>query len=157
MTKGKRLRLTITGVQYFPRPAEEDDIQDREALEPEIIVQEAAAEYFCRGESHYLFYEEQSEGDSEPFKTRVKRKGLIVEVSRQGALGGRMVFEPGKTYRTEYATPCGTLLLDIITKTVELCPPGENTKGWQDIKIRYVLENQGQALGEYELSICNKT
>ena len=64
-----------------------------------------------------------------------------------------MIFESGKPYRTEYATPFGLLMLDIITKSVERFPVEECSEGWPGVKIVYTLENEGQAVGEYELVI----
>lgn len=154
MAGGKACRLCITGLQYPPGAQ----------TEPVVTVQELCAEYFYRNGSHYLFYEEQPEGCPATLKTRVKRRGGRVEICRQGIMGNNLVFEAGRQYRTEYSTPFGTLLLDIVTESVEVeedkCDSdvprdglGEGANGWPDVKIRYLLENQGEVVGEYELSI----
>lgn len=152
MAAGREIRLRIRGIQY-------------DNFEPVETVQEVQASYFCRAGAHYLLYEEQPEGFERIFKTRVKRRGQRLEINRQGPMGSCMVFEPGKTFRTEYATPFGTLLLDIVTEAVEIMAAGgsripandrinrtDNDSGnWQNVKIQYTLMNQGEALGEYEL------
>ncbi len=169
MGGGRACRLSITGLQYPPRAQglhiKENNTQDSHGYtEPVVTVQEVCAEYFYRSGSHYLFYEEQPEGCPAVLKTRIKRKGGMVEICRQGAMGSNMVFEAGGRYRTEYPTPFGTLLLDIVTETVEVeeddsaraLPDdisGEDGSGWPDVKICYLLENQGEIMGEYELSI----
>ena len=75
-----------------------------------------------------------------------------MEIDRHGPVGGNMVFEPGTTWRTEYGTPFGRLPLDIVTESVEVMPD-DGAGNWQNVKIKYTLRNQGEALGEYELYI----
>lgn len=157
MGRGQKLRLAITGIQYPPGAENGNHETDPGTLEPAVTVQEVDAEYFCRGGSHYLFYEEHLEGYPELMRTRVKQKGQRLEVHRQGTVGYSMSFEAGKTYRTEYATPYGVVLLDIITKSVEVQSMGEHMEGWPDVRIKYSLENEGQTLGEYELVIDKKS
>lgn len=150
MAAGREIRLRIRGIQYLAR---------------DMTVQEVTASYFFRAGAHYLLYEEQPEGFEQPFKTRVKRRGKHLEIDRQGLMGSNMVFEPGKTWRTEYATPFGRLPLDIVTETLEVMPeessvesagaemPDDDAGTWKNVKIRYILMNQGETLGEYELYI----
>ena len=156
MAAGREIRVRIRGIQYG----------NSEFLE---TVQEVGASYFFRAGAHYLLYEEQPEGFEQIFKTRVKRRGQRLEINRQGPMGSSMVFEPGKTFRTEYATPFGMLLLDIVTETVEVMPepvdsvedgsrsrtdvPDDDAGNWQNVKLKYTLFNQGETLGEYELYI----
>lgn len=165
----KLCRLIVMGLQYPLRTREPERVFDV-SDEPLITVQEVEARYFHKEGSHYLFYEEQPEGYPEILKTRVKRKGNRVEIQRRGSMGSNLVFEAGKSYRTEYGTVMGTLLLDIVTYSVEIEKCGSDMEGddlervenvdgcgeWQDVKIRYRLEEQGEPLGEYELRIQRK-
>lgn len=144
MGAGKECLLTLTGVHHPPQ----------NEGEPMVTVQQVRAEYFQRGESRYLIYEERPEGYPVPLKTRVKRKGNSVEIYRKSSDGGRMesrmVFEKDLPYRTEYATPMGTLPLDIATAAVEV---EKSPEDWPDVRIVYELTNQGESLGRYELDI----
>lgn len=142
-----QIALMITGTQYPPQSEAADSERQPE---PAVTIQEVSASCFRKGEAWYLFYEEQPEGYPEPLRTRVKCKGKTVEINRQGPLGHIMNFQEGKTYRTEYATPYGTLLLDIETESVECVENGEDL---DKIYIGYALHQQGQTLGRYELSI----
>lgn len=158
-SNGKPCRLTVTGLQY-PLWTQGTKRAFSADAEPTATVQEVEARYFQKGGSRYLFYEEQPEGYPEILQTRVKLKEDKVEIQRRGKMGCSMVFETGKRYRTEYGTPFGTLLLDIVTHSVEVggCGiPAEQTAPeageWPDVKIRYGLEEQGEPLGEYELRI----
>ncbi|MCM1113689.1 MAG: DUF1934 domain-containing protein [Muribaculum sp.] len=158
-SNGRPCRLTVTGLQYPPRTQGLERAFPADA-EPLTTVQEVEARYFQKGGSHYLFYEEQPEGYPEILKTRVKLKGNRVEIQRRGTMGNSMVFEAGKRYQTEYGTPFGTLLLEIVTHSVEIgkCGfPAEQAAPeaveWPGVKIRYGLEERGEPLGEYELRI----
>ncbi len=73
-----------------------------------------------------------------------------MEMVRQGSLGSRMVFEPGKTYRTEYSTPFGKLFLDVMTKSVVL---EDGEEACPRVRADYTLENAGQCVGTYRLMI----
>ena len=148
MASGQKIQITITGIQYPVGAGQE---------EPVITVQETEAEYFCRGDSHYLFYMEQPEGFPAPLRTRIKLKKQTLEIHRQGPGGSTMFFAPGQMYRTEYFTPYGVLLLDIVTASVNVA--GDNTgevvnNMWPDVKIEYTLQNDGEDMACYKLSIC---
>ncbi len=146
MAAGQKIHITITGRQY---PA-----QAGAADEPFVTVQEAEAEYFQKGESNYLFYEEQPEGYPTPLKTRIKRKGETLEIHRQGPGGSAMFFAPGQSYRTEYYTPYGMLLLDIVTDKLTVGDSAENE--WAETTVEYALYNEGEVLGNYRIVIEQK-
>ena len=146
MAAGQKISITITGTQYSAQAGEAD--------EPVITVQETEAEYFQKGESNYLFYEEQPEGFPAPLKTRIKRKGETLEIHRQGPGGSTMFFAPGQTYRTEYHTPYGMLLLDIVTDKLTVGNSGESA--WAETTVEYVLYSDGEVLSNYRIVIEQK-
>lgn len=134
---GEKVRLTITGTQY---PAGE--------TEPVTTVQEVEAVFFQKGETCYWIYEEKIEGIPEPRKARIKHRGNVLEIVRHS---GNMVFDEKSAYRTEYRTPYGKLLLDIVTRSVERL---DTANGHVEIRTAYTLKNEGQTVGEYELHLC---
>ncbi len=146
MAAGQKIHITITGTQY---PAQAGEVD-----EPVITVQETEAEYFQKGESNYLFYEEQPEGFKAPLKTRIKRKGETLEIHRQGLGGSTMFFAPGQSYRTEYYTPYGMLLLDIVTDKLTV-GSGEDS-AWAETTVEYTLYSEGEVLGRYRIVIEQK-
>jgi uncharacterized beta-barrel protein YwiB (DUF1934 family) len=151
---GKQLRLAITGMHYPPRTAGEAlKKSEQRGLEPVVTRQEVQAEYFRRGDSHYLLYQEQPEGYPQPLQTRVKLKGGCLEVHRQGVMGSRMVFEEDKTYRTDYGTLYGSLVLDVVTTSVQVAERMDDREEWPGVAVEYVLEESGEPLGEYCLRI----
>lgn len=145
MAAGHKVQIRITGFQY-PAGVGVDE-------EPVVTIQEVETEYFQKGESHYLFYEEQQEGFPSPLKTRVKRKGETLEIHRQGLGGSTMFFAPGQTYRTEYSTPYGKLLLDIVTSKVTVQKNQSETDFWPEVVVEYELCSDGETLGSYRIVI----
>lgn len=152
MAAGNTLAITITGALYASDG-------ENTASEPEITVQRVQAQHVHRGDTHYLFYEEQPEGFPSPLKTCIKLKNNMVEINRRGPGGSIMNFVPGETCRTDYFTPYGILPLDIVTKkllvkTVENV--GENSafgSSWPKVWIAYDLINAEKLLGRYEICI----
>jgi uncharacterized beta-barrel protein YwiB (DUF1934 family) len=151
---GKQIQLTITGIHHPPRTAAGiSDNTEQRAVEPVVTRQEVQAEYFRRGDSHYLFYQEQPEGYPQPLQTRVKLKSGCLEIHRQGIMGSHLVFEEDKSYRTDYGTLYGTLALDVVTTSVQVAESKEDREEWPGVAVVYVLEESGAPLGEYCLRI----
>lgn len=143
MAMGQKMQLTITGIQY--------PVGEAEGI---TTIQQVEAEYFQRNDSHYLLYEELPEGFPKPLKTRIKLKGRTLEIYRQGPGGSTLFFAEGTPYRTEYVTPYGKLLLDIVT--LKLVVTGmDDAKGehWPEVLIEYVLQNDGEDMAKYVLTI----
>ena len=136
---GETIQLKITGTQY---PA-----GGGEAV---TTVQETEASFFRKGETCYWLYEEVVEGLPKPVRARIKHKGEVLELVRHS---GNMIFDVGMPYRTEYRTPFGIMLLDIVTKSVERL---DTADGKTEVRVCYTLENEGRAVGEYELYICGR-
>lgn len=145
MAAGQIMKIYIKGTQRTP------DLP-KEAEEVFETVQHVEAEYFRKGDSHYLFYEEQPEGFPKPLKTRIKLKGQTLEIYRQGPGGNTMFWAPGQRYRTEYVTPYGALLLDIVTESF-LTDAVQDTETWPSVTVEYILENEGEILSCNRLEI----
>ncbi|MCD7835614.1 MAG: DUF1934 domain-containing protein [Lachnospiraceae bacterium] len=99
----------------------------------------AEAQYYDKGGSRFVIYEEQGEGFEEPIKSRIKFKKNYLEISRQGNVSTHMVFEEGRKNMAEYGMPYGTVLLGTDTHSMELSESGERIV----IKISYSLEING--------------
>ncbi len=68
-----------------------------------------------------------------------------------------MRFEKNTTFRTDYPTAFGVLVLDIVTEDIML--EGENTgelTGWPKMTVCYQLENEGETLSRFELQMLAK-
>lgn len=155
MAAGQKIPITITGIQYGF-----DADGDGNIDEPLTTVQEVCAEYFQKGDAHYLFYEEQPEGFPAPLRTRIKLKNHTLEIHRQGPGGSTMFFAPGQTYRTEYPTPYGVLLLDIVTTDLQVETDvkviAPEVVSWPGVTIEYMLQNDDELLSRYRIEIVKK-
>ena len=86
---------------------------------------------------------------SKPSKTRIKWKENQLELVRQGAVGTHMIFEENQIHVTDYATPYGSLLLGVNTKTVKV----EEKEDIISILVEYRLELDGEVLSQNRLKI----
>lgn len=72
--------------------------------------------------------------------------GDTVELRRPGT---RLIFRAGRTLQGQYATPCGTLMLDVRTDYLR---HSVTTAGGKAL-LRYQLIAEGGSLGEFVLTI----
>lgn len=92
----------------------------RDGEDAGLIETEARGEYYQRNGKHYVLYDEAVGGSDGSVRSRLKFDERIVEVSRNGAVACRMVFEENKKNLTGYGTPFGQILMGIATKKIEL-------------------------------------
>lgn len=106
-------------------------------------------QHFLRNNSRFLLYEERDPESGTATKNTLRLTDSLLELSRSGFLRCRMIFEAGKTHRTSYMTPYGSLLLDIRTEELETC--------WSDreglIRLSYSLHDRDALLSRNRLSI----
>lgn len=128
----ENVHLTLTGIQ-----------QDENG-ERDINSTYAAAEYYERNGSHYIFFQETDPDSSAVVKSTIKFKNNSLELTKKGNVTTRMVFEPGQEYITDYITPFGSVQMGILTHSVE----SHFKKGLPQIRASYTLSSQGQAISE---------
>lgn len=133
----KDVMLTIKGVQKYP------------SEEPVETVTEVNAEYFLRGNSRYVLFEEKQEGFAESVKGMLKIKDNSVELTKKGLIQSHMVFEPDMLCMTEYRTPFGMMLLGVRTKSIRML----DAQNRINIDIQYLLESEEQILAESSIQI----
>lgn len=78
------------------------------------------AEYFFRGGSHYLIYEELDEDSGQLTRNMIKYKPQFMELTKKGLVNVHMVFEEQKKNVTSYATPFGNIMIGIDTTKVNV-------------------------------------
>lgn len=133
----KDVYITISGAQL-----EEDG---GEAV-TELKVR---GQYYEKGSSRYLLYEEQDSETGEITRNTLKIEDYTLEISRSGPLRSRMVFEAGAAHRTSYVTPYGVLQLEIRTKALRSFW-GENGG---TVQAEYCLTAGNDVLSENRLFI----
>ena len=110
------------------------------------------AEYFCRGDAHYLLYEERQEDSGESTQNRIKFKNNVLELTRKGFVDTHMIFEEGRQHETCYAMPYGRLTMGIYTKKLTF----EESVNSISINVEYVLEMNGQHQAGSRITIVIK-
>ena len=69
-----------------------------------------AADYYLKNGSHYVLYEEVTEGYEDVTKNLIKFRDSCLEVRKKGLVNVHMVFEENKKNMTSYMTPYGNIL-----------------------------------------------
>lgn len=105
----KEVLLSLKGLQF-----------DTEAADGEKIETITPAEYYKAKNSHYVIYDETTEGFNEKTKNIIKFKENSLDLTKRGLVNVHMVFEENKKNMTSYGTPYGELLIGIDAKSVRL-------------------------------------
>ena len=79
------------------------------------------------GVTHILFEEKDPDGDGF-IKGRIKILERCVEVERKGLVDSLLIFETGKTHRSDYHSPFGTMGLEVFTHSLEMDLRGERIR-----------------------------
>lgn len=104
----KKVMITISG------------LQTAQTKEQDLIEMVHIGEYFEKGDSCYVLFDELMEGVSKPIKNRIKIKKDYLEVWKSGAIKSHMIFIQGETNKTNYVVPYGSFLMENRTSRVEL-------------------------------------
>ena len=105
----KEVLLALKGLQFA---MDEEGAQALETITP--------AEYYKKNDSHYIIYDEVTEGFQDTTKNIIKFTGSQMEVTKKGLVNVHMIFEQNKKNMTSYATPFGNILIGIDTDAVEI-------------------------------------
>lgn len=106
-------------------------------------------QYFEKGDSRYLLYEEEQEGFDKTVNNRVKYKEGYVELVKTGLVRSRMVFEQGKTIMTSYNSPYGELLMGVNTKDIRITEREDMIR----IEVDYSLEVDESEMSKSKITI----
>jgi len=117
--------------------------------EDTFTASETPAEYYEKNGSIFLFFTETSEGAKSAVKSRIKYKNGLLELTRNGMINTHMVFEKGREYLTDYATPYGCLKLGILTHALS-CTVRD---GLPEIRADYSLTCEGQRIARCRIEI----
>lgn len=129
--------LTIKGIQKYS------------GEEPLETITQTKAEFFQRGQSRYVMFEETQDGFTESVKSMLKIKSNCVELTKKGLIRSYMVFEPEQLYMTEYRTPFGGMQLGVRTRELQIL----ETEDVINIQIKYLLESEEQVMADCSIQI----
>lgn len=135
----KEILVAITGLQF-------DNSSDGETEEIKTIH---AGEYYKKGDTHYVMFEEQEENTKEVTSNLLKVKEGFVSLTKKGLVNVVMQFEKGKKSMTSYQTPYGNIMMAMDTHMVEAKQEEDHLK----VQIRYALEVNYEYLTDCTINI----
>ncbi len=100
----KEVLITIRGLQFV---SQGDDAEPVEVVTP--------GEYYYKNGSHYLKFEEVTEGFTESTRNLMKFKKDYLEVRKKGLVDVNMLYELNKKTLSYYQTPFGVMHMGIAT------------------------------------------
>ena len=140
----KNVIISLTGLQYA--------VEEEEA--PIEVIN--FGQYYKKGEKHYLLYEETEESGIAT-KCRIKVSAKELELYKRDRSGTRLLFVPGEEYLTNYETPYGSLLVGVVTHSLELYEEEEFLRA----TLKYTLDINGEKMGNCTLVLkvqsCEET
>lgn len=133
----KDVLLAIQGLQFY-------------AAEEESNVKTiTSAEYFKRNNSHYVIYDEATEGTDQNTRNIIKIKDKTLELTKKGLVNVHMIFEENKKNLTNYATPFGDILIGIDAKKITMTDEESRI----EVKVDYALEVNYEFLADCCISM----
>lgn len=104
-------------------------------------------EYYKRNDSHYIIYDEVTEGFSEPTKNIFKINNKELNLTKKGLVNVQMTFEEKKKNLTNYATPYGNIIVGIDTKKIGV----EEETDRMLVNVDYALEVNYEYLADCQI------
>lgn len=113
-----------------------------------------SGQYYKKGDRHYILFDEVTEGCEKPTRNLIKFGEGLCSVNKQGVINVNMLFEEKKRNLTNYATPFGSVMIGIDTRSVKLAEKENRI----DVSINYALEANYEHLADCKLKIavCNR-
>lgn len=121
----KDVLITIRGLQFVSKG---DDADPVEVVSP--------GEYYFKNGSHYLLFDEVTEGFTESTHNMMKFRDNHLEVRKKGLVDVNMVYETNKKTLSYYHTPFGVMHMGIATTSFNK----KETEDEIQLKVDYALE-----------------
>ncbi len=135
----KDVLISIKGLQFDTSAAESRD-------ELELIV---AGQYYKKGETQYLMYEEALGGGGKDTKNTIKITKDRVEVNKKGTVNASMLFIEGQKNISTYRTPFGNMVVGIDTDAIKI----DQDEDHMALDILYYLDFNYDLFAECNLKI----
>lgn len=134
----KEVLIALKGLQFA---MDEEGAQALETITP--------AEYYKKNDSHYVIYDEVTEGFQDTTKNIIKFKGSQMEVTKKGLVNVHMIFEENKKNMTSYATPFGNILIGIDTDKINI----EEDRNQINVNVSYSLEANNEHMADCRIEM----
>lgn len=136
VVKAQEVTITLKTIQTQANDVEEYDLETK-------------GELFQKGETLYLRYEEELEGQSVKTTFKIKDEQLLL-TRRERALSSSLDLRPGQLTTTRYQTQYGALYLEVNCLKYTFKRVDEKTG---QLKATYELSNGQEILGKYKLRL----
>lgn len=109
----------------------------------------AVGKHYIKNNKHYLIYEEIEDDNGTVTKNTIKFNDMRAEVMRKGVANGKLIFQKGENNQSIYSTPFGELLIEVLTKDIELNQQQDNI----NLKIDYELYANNNKISNNKIEI----
>lgn len=109
----------------------------------------AKGKHYIKNNKHYLLYDEIDEDSGIKTKNTIKFNENCAEVMRKGIINGKLVFSKGDNNQSIYSTPYGDLLVEILTKDIQLNQQQDRV----NLKIDYELYANNSKVSDSKIEI----
>lgn len=133
----KDVIVSVRGLQF-------ENGQDGEKIES---IQRG--EYYSRGNSHYVLYEEIVEGLESPVKNMIKFSPGEMHLSKKGAINVNMDFVENQKNLTDYRTPFGNIVIGLEASRVSF----EEEEKRMTLQVDYTLDVNYEYLADCKIHI----
>ena len=133
----KDVMISIRGLQFM-----DDDSDD----EIETLQR---GQYYEKGDSRFLIFDEYMEGFTEPAKNVMRFKEKEMTLTKRGLINVQLDFEEGKKNLTSYRTPFGVIMLGVDTGKIMI----EEKEDELLLQIEYTLEADYQFVADCQISV----
>lgn len=86
----------------------------------DTVVSEYRGLYFEKNSKKYIKYSETDSESGEVRNSMIVLEGRNVTVEHKGSTDAKMIYEIGKTTRSMYVTPAGSMILEIFTRGIDI-------------------------------------
>ena len=107
------------------------------------------ANYYEKGEVHYIFYKEKDSETGAVINCRLEIRGKKMLIIRQGSTSSQMELDVGKTTFSHYQTPFGALQLEVSTDTLQINLSKDSLR----IQASYCLATNGTPMSKHTLQV----
>lgn len=104
-------------------------------------------DYYKKEHSHFVLFEEVTEGSDETIKNIIKFSDNTVSVTKKGLINVNMLFEENKKNMSNYVTPYGNILIGLDTRRVDMTEEENRIL----VQVDYALEANYEHLADCQL------
>lgn len=130
----ERVQITISGIRYGDGQRED-------------VEMTARGEYFEKGGTHYIRYDEGEGADV--IRNLLKLRPDRMELVKKGAVNAHMIFWQGKKTATSYVTSAGRLDMEIQTRRLAVFRREKEVEA----ETEYTLAISGQYVSDNRIAV----